>query len=88
MRRHRSLAAAVIVLAACLTPAVCAGIPDPACSALPAAIVASPDGSLLTRVVVLDLACNPMEYSDVVVDFSRCASFAPCATPCHDCVVN
>lgn len=88
MRRHRSLAAAVIVLAACLTPAVCVGIPVPACSVLPAAIVASPDGSLLTRVVVLDLICNPMENSDVVFDFSRCAGFAPCATPCHGCVVN
>jgi hypothetical protein len=47
-----------------------------------------PGGHLYGHVLVHDRAFNPIVGSSVVLDFSACPQFHPCATACTGCVVD
>lgn len=79
---------AVIVAALLLSPSAPAAVPSAANSTLPTCVVASPDGTFLSTVIVRDLAGNPVSGSTVVLDFSTCGVFLPCTFPCVGCTAH
>lgn len=53
-------------------------IPSPADSDVPSCLIACPEGEILFRVVVRDVAQNPIVGSTVMLDFSACPVFPYC----------
>ena len=75
-----ALAAAALAAAALAVPTLAAaGVPSAASSTVPGCLHASPDGSLITVIVIRDVASNPVASSTVVLDYSQCTDFEPCA---------
>ncbi len=62
-----------------------AGIPSAGNSTLPTSFVGSPDGLIVSAVIVRDIANNPIRMSYVTLDFSNCAGFNPCPMACTSC---
>lgn len=80
-----TLIAAALSLVPSARAQVASGVPASSNSTIPACVVASPDGTFLSSIVVRDLASNPISESQVTLDFSSCATFVPCSFPCAGC---
>ena len=77
--------AAVVAFALVAPGTSSAGVPQPSTSTVPTHFVGSPDGLIVTEVIVRDLAYNPLRNVWVTLDFSNCAGFDPCPMACTDC---
>ncbi len=62
-----------------LLPAIVRAVPSPANSTVPPCLVACPLGDISYTVVVRDLAVNPLNGSEVSIDFSSCPAASICA---------
>ncbi len=85
MAARTAIALLFVVL---LAPAAGAAVPSPFNCTVPAFAVGSPDGAYVTRVVVRDIANNPLYGATVALSFSGCSTFRPCPSACTGCAVN
>jgi hypothetical protein len=65
-----------------------AAVPSPSNSVLPSTMSSCPDGTVLTQVLVRDIANNPILGATVALDFSDCAAFQACDPPCDGCGID
>jgi hypothetical protein len=56
-----------------------AGVPSPVTSIVPRCVLACPQGDIADTVIQKDIAGNPQQRGDVVMDFSQCTGFSLCS---------
>jgi hypothetical protein len=76
---NRLLALCALAAAVSFASSALAGVPSPANSTIPACLATTPGGNILSTIIVRDFSSNPVANSLVVIDYSQCAGFAPCA---------
>lgn len=79
-------------LAACLVmagPAACTTtilIASARYSTVPPVLIGSPDGSIVSNIIVRDQYNQPLGFSAVEISLQLCSGFVRCASPCDGCV--